>query len=173
MSKNNHDRWDNLWKKRHVSGSVGRYNILSFNEIKRHINLNGLNTIEVGCGTGQLSLLLSKKVKSVTLLDYSENALKLTKELFGMQCITNCSFVQDDLFDLHHDKKYDLVISSGLLEHFKGKEQVDCLNIHKYLAKKNGYVVIIAPSNTFFNERVFRIWWFPGGGSCGKRKKIS
>ena len=57
------------------------------------------------------------------------------------------------MFDLHHNKKYDLVVSSGLLEHFKGEELLTCLNAHKYLAKRNGYVIIIAPSDTWFNEK--------------------
>ena len=149
----NKNRWDTLWKTHRVSDKITRFNLLSFYEIKKHINLSGLNTIEVGCGTGSLSLLFSQVAKSVTLLDYSENSLRLAKELFQMRGISNCSFAQDDLFDLHHDKKYDLVISSGLLEHFKGKELLTCLNAHKYLAKKNGYVVIIAPSDTWFNAK--------------------
>lgn len=149
----NKNRWDTLWKTHRVSDKITRFNLLSFYEIKKHINLTGLNTIEVGCGTGSLSLLFSQVAKSVTLLDYTENSLKLAKVLFQTRCISNCSFVQDDLFDLHHDKKYDLVISSGLLEHFKGKELLTCLNAHKHLAKKNGSVVIIAPSDTWFNAK--------------------
>lgn len=149
----NKNRWDSLWKTHQVSDKISRFNLLSFYEIKKHINLSGSSTIEVGCGTGQLSLLLSQDAKSVTLLDYSENSLRLAKELFETRGISNCSFAQDDLFDLHHDKKYDLVISSGLLEHFKGEELLTCLNAHKYLAKKNGYIVIIAPSDTWFNAK--------------------
>lgn len=147
------NRWDSLWKTHHVSRKITRFNLLSFYEIKRHINLSGLNTIEVGCGTGQLSLLLSQVTKNITLLDSSEISLKLAKELFEIHGINNCSFLQDDLFDLHHNKKYDLVVSSGLLEHFKGNELLTCLNAHKYLTKKNGYVVIIAPSDTWFNKK--------------------
>lgn len=149
----NKNRWDTLWRTHRVSDKITRFNLLSFYEIKKHINLSGLNTIEVGCGTGSLSLLFSQVAKSVTLLDYTENSLKLAKELFQTRGISNCSFAQDDLFDLHHNKKYDLVISSGLLEHFKGKELLTCLKAHKYLAKKNGYVVIIAPSDTWFNAK--------------------
>jgi len=149
----NRARWDLLWKTHRVSNKISRFNLLSFYEIKKYINLSGLNTIELGCGTGSLSLLFSKVAKSVTLLDYTENSLKLAKKLFEMRGISNCTFVQDDLFDLRHNKKYDLVVSSGLLEHFKDKELLNCLNAHKYLAKKNKYVVIIAPTDTCFNEK--------------------
>lgn len=148
----NHTRWASLWKSSSISGKVTCHNKSAFDEIKKHINLRGLNTLEVGCGTGSLSLLFSQVAKSVTLLGYTENSLKLAKELFEMRGISNCSFVQDDLFDLHHDKTYDLVISSGLFEHFKGKELLTCLNAHIYLAKKSGVVIIIAPSDTWFNE---------------------
>lgn len=153
MSNNDHTRWDTLWKTHRISGRITRYNMLSFDEIKRFINLAGLNTIEVGCGTGQLSLLFSQEAKRVTLLDYTESSLKQAKKLFEKHGINKCSFVRDDLFDIHHNNKYDLVVSSGLLEHFKGEEELACLNAHKYLAKKNGYVVIIAPSDTWFNEK--------------------
>ena len=149
----NKNRWDSLWKTHRVSDKISRFNLLSFYEIKKYIDLSELNTIEVGCGTGSLSLLFSQVAKSVTLLDYTENSLKLAKEVFETRGISNCSFVQDDLFDLHHNKKYDLVVSSGLLEHFKGEELLTCLNAHKYLAKRNGYVIIIAPSDTWFNEK--------------------
>ena len=144
---------DSLWKTHCVSSKITRYNLLSFYEIKKHIILSGLNTIEVGCGTGSLSLLFSQVAKSDTLLDYTESSLKLTKELFETRGIGNCSFLQDELFDFHHNKTYDLVISSGLLEHFKGKELLTGLKAHIYLAKKNGVVIIIAPSDTWFNEK--------------------
>ena len=48
----NKNRWDTLWKTHRVSDKITRFNLLSFYEIKKHINLTGLNTIEVGCGTG-------------------------------------------------------------------------------------------------------------------------
>ncbi len=152
MNKNK-NRWNLLWKNSCISDKLYLFNKRSFDEIIKYINFNGLNTIEIGCGTGQLSLLLSQLAKRVTLLDYTENSLKIAKKLFSFYNINNCSFIQKDLFDFYDMEKYDVVLSSGLVEHFEGKKLLMCLNVHKYCAKKNGYVVIIAPSDRWFNKK--------------------
>jgi len=54
---------------------------------------------------------------------------------------------------IYNMTKHAFVVSSGLIEHFKGEKQLACLNAYKHLAKKNGYIVIIAPSDTLFIKR--------------------
>jgi len=153
------DKWDKVWE----GGSrlkISRFNKISFERICHYINLKGLETIELGAGTGALSLLISKYAKSVTLLDYSKSAISNIKHLFKVYNIQNCHFICKDLFKFRPTKKYDVVLSSGLLEHFKGKKQLECLMRHKHLSKKGGYIIIIAPSNNLVNNIRCRMRYF-------------
>jgi SAM-dependent methyltransferase len=81
-------------------------------------------SIELGCGTGVYSLLLKKMqiVDEIILVDMSLPALKTAQTIFK-------KFNEDALFVLadattlpFKNKSYDLSLSGGLIEHFKGAQ---------------------------------------------------
>ena len=64
--------------------------------------------IELGCGSGHLSASLAMKGYNVTLLDFSEGALKKAKETFSYYKL-NGRFIHGDIFNLSNlNEKYDL-----------------------------------------------------------------
>jgi 2-polyprenyl-3-methyl-5-hydroxy-6-metoxy-1,4-benzoquinol methylase len=81
-----------------------------------------LKIAEVGCGSARLSCFLASCGHDLTCLDYSENALKVAKKNFKLMGYTG-QFVKGDVRNLpFEDNSYDVIMSTGLLEHFQNPE---------------------------------------------------
>lgn len=102
-------------------------------------DLSGLKVLDAGCGTGEKSIFMSRYGAHVTGLDINENQLKQAK-LNALKYNEKVNFVKDDLVNLKHNEKYDLIICLGVLHHTpnmkKGLENL--LN----LLKPNGKIII-------------------------------
>ncbi len=77
-----------------------------------------------------------KPILDKTISNFNENKIK-------------AEFILKDIFKLNFKKKYDIVLSVGLIEHFKGKKREEAFKIHKNLTKRGGYLVIYTPSSSF------------------------
>ena len=80
-----------------------------------------ISAIELGSGSGHLSTLFAKQGIDVTLLDFSPKSLDFAKKMFSKHSVQG-NYICQDLFDLHIDKKYDIVWNCGVLEHFNDGE---------------------------------------------------
>lgn len=95
--------------------------------------------LDAGCGTGEISCFLSK-FGEVTSIDFSENSIKLAKELKERFKIKNLNFILDDLTNLKHNKKYDYIFSIGVLHHIP-KIHLAIENL-KSLMHKDSFLII-------------------------------
>jgi len=84
--------------------------------IRERINKNSL-ILDVGCGDGVLSNLISKEVKLVTAIDIDAYHVNQNKKKFSN--IKNLNFINDDVFKFitTNKKKYDLILCSHIIEH--------------------------------------------------------
>lgn len=74
--------------------------------------------VEIGCGTGQMSLYLARADREVVALDLSREALKLAADAAQRYGIDKVSFVEADLTRLPlQPGAFDVVYSSGVLHH--------------------------------------------------------
>jgi SAM-dependent methyltransferase len=74
--------------------------------------------VEVGCGTGQMSLYLARADREVVALDLSREALALGADAARRYGIDRIAFVEADLTHLPlRPGAFDLVYSSGVLHH--------------------------------------------------------
>ena len=74
--------------------------------------------VEVGCGTGQMSLYLARADREVVALDLSREALRLGADAARRYGIDRIGFVEADLTHLPlRPGAFDLVYSSGVLHH--------------------------------------------------------
>ena len=97
--------------------------------------------LEVGCGTGQLSLFLKRYNRIIFGIDLSIPSLKLAENFRLRNDISNVFFSKMNIFNLQFkDEVFDYVISNGVLHHTYNTE-IAFKNILKPL-KKNGYVII-------------------------------
>ena len=74
--------------------------------------------VEIGCGTGQMSLYLARASRSVVAADIAGTALQLGRDAARRFGVTSIQFVETDL---HHaglrQDFFDVVYSAGVLHH--------------------------------------------------------
>ncbi len=117
--------------------------------LKKGIPVSKLNVAEVGCGSGTMALTFALMGASVSLIDFNQKALDGARDLYQGYG-AEAEYINEDCIKNPSEKirgNYDLVISSGLLEHFTGKYRKACLNYHKELLNKDGFVFIGAPNS--------------------------
>ena len=98
--------------------------------------------LEVGCGTGQLSLYLSiGNNNRVYALDPTLASIKLGKDFAKKNKIDNVKFVNADIFDdVFNNETFDFIWTNGVLHHTKNPKLAFDIT-SKYL-KKNGYILV-------------------------------
>ena len=80
--------------------------------------LSGKQLLECGCGSAKLSRYMAERGYRCTMLDYSEEALRLARTKFEAQALTG-RFMKGDVNLLPFpDGLFDVVYSGGMLEFF-------------------------------------------------------
>jgi len=141
--------WDRTWSSR-AKATFDLNTQVIFKNIAKQISFKGKTVLELGCGSGRLGYLAYQAgAHEVTLVDFSEEALRIAKDLF--KGTTNVTLIKADLLNLNLPKKYDIVFSSGVVEHFKDEELLLAIKAHAKHSKQ--YIAIVVPSDTIFNNR--------------------
>ena len=89
----------------------------------------GSKVLELGCGTGQLSLFLARGNREIFGVDISNGSLLLGENFRRENQINNVYFMKMDVFDLIFKKNtFDFTISNGVLHHTKdARKAFKCL----------------------------------------------
>lgn len=130
-----------------------RYRIRAYRVLLRNIMLEEKTIVELGGGSGYLLGMLSLwKGAKAKVIDSSREAYSFYKKTgakFGV------AYSKKDIFK--ERKKYDLVMSDGLIEHFHGKERAKVMALHKRLMEKNGFSIIFVPKDGWLVRNVFAL----------------
>lgn len=70
------------------------------------------SVLEVGCGTGWLSLAMAEAVSQVVALDYSHEMLKILEEKAKKRNITNIKIICEDFNDFSTEATFDVVVAA-------------------------------------------------------------
>ena len=101
----------------------------------------GAKLLEAGCGTGQLSISLSRYMREIYAIDISEGSLALAKKFIDHNQIKNVNLIKMNIFNLFFENEFfDTIISNGVLHHTHNPElafEKLCVKL-----KKNGYIII-------------------------------
>ena len=118
----------------------GNKNFLA-TQFKKFIGYNK-EILEVGCGTGQLSIYFSIGTNNnVVGLDPTIKSLKLGKDFAKRNNISNITFVNADIFDdVLEDNYFDFIWCNGVLHHTR--DPYSAFKILIKSLKPNGYVLI-------------------------------
>ena len=110
-------------------------------KFKNFIGFNK-NILEVGCGTGQLSLYFSiGNNNRVFALDPTIESIRLGSKFSKKNNIKNIKFVNADIFDdVFNEETFDFIWTNGVLHHTKNPSLAFDI-ISKYL-KKDGYILV-------------------------------
>jgi ubiquinone/menaquinone biosynthesis C-methylase UbiE/uncharacterized protein YbaR (Trm112 family) len=153
-----YEQWDVLYKNPdigYIKNSLQRLlqqktALITYYALVNTVNnnkLKSIKSIEVGCGSGAYSLMLKKMdlIQEPYLIDISPQALHLASNLFD-EFNEECHLVLTDGNALpFRDKSFDLSLSGGVIEHFKGAEQQNMISEHCRVAKN---VAIQVPAST-------------------------
>lgn len=101
--------------------------------------------LDVACGTGSLSLNISKKAKSVTGIDISEEMINLARKSTNRKRICNAAFITMDASEmtLFRDKEFDVAVTSMAVHQFDHDIALSILSQMKRVASR----IIIADYN--------------------------
>ena len=100
----------------------------------------GLDILELGCGNGKNIPALLKTASSVTAVDFSRNAVQLSREQFTDE---NISVIEADVCCLpFEDEKFDAVCSIHILEHLSEKDRTQSRNEICRVLKPGGFLAV-------------------------------
>lgn len=118
--------------------------------------LQGIRTIELGSGRGDLSALLAQEGAEVTLLDSSDRALDQARARFDRLGLP-ARFQKGDLFALPQCD-FDIALSSGVIEHFRGEQRTHAVKAHYDALRDGGLAIISVPNAHCPPYRIWKKW---------------
>lgn len=116
------------------------------NYLETHFPNRTLQCVELGCGEGDLSVLLAQQGHQVTLVDFSQAALDQAQARFTALGLQG-TFVAMDLFEFvqQHAGEFDVSGSLGVVEHFSGDMRWKIIEAHRRVLHRQGVTLISVP----------------------------
>ena len=154
--------WNRFWsvQKQSSSGQISwsKHRILQilapYLEPKKRI-------LDAGCGSGFFSEVFCGRGMTVTALDYSDQALALTRERTrGRALIIQADMLTDSLAD-RLKTSFDVIFTDGLFEHFTAAQQDTILKNFLSVLAPSGTIITFVP-NHWSPWELIRPWFMPG-----------
>ncbi len=167
MEKGEQEVWDTFWDAesfkedlimlQRVANSV-IWERLDKLVVRRFGSFDGLEVLEIGSGVGIYSSLMVGKGARVTLLDYSEAALRRSRAFYKRRGLP-ARFVKEDALSLPASLlgKFDVSMSFGLAEHFYKQDRVRIIKSHLDALKESGLSIVSVPNRINFPYRLFKL----------------
>ena len=170
QSRSQPEVWDAVWRHTGLTDAAVRKKMqredrtLRWNAIRTALiahfgRIQGLHSIELGAGTGDISLLLAREGVETTLLDANERALDIARFQFGVFGIEP-NFVTGDFLELDRNlySKFDIAVSYGTVEHFEADDRLLACRAHTHALRPGGMVAISVPNAHCLPYRLNK-WW--------------
>jgi len=152
-----------IYDKNSVSLETGRYKFQKKEEKKiiieiiKILELNKKDKIlDIGCGTGDIAIPLSRKVKSVTAVDFPK-IIRHLKKRADRKKIKNIKFTPSNILNLKIKKKFDKVLAYSLVHYMKNNDQLKkFLKNLLRLTSSNGIILIGEIPNISMKKRFLK-----------------
>jgi SAM-dependent methyltransferase len=122
--------------------------IFEFHDLyRRHLPSNGEMTfLEIGAMPGNHMVYFHREFGyRVTGIDYCSDLTPIVRTM-EVNGVRDYSLVNADVFTLSNDKRYDVVFSTGFVEHFEDYRKV--ITVHVEAVKPGGFLLITVPNAT-------------------------
>ncbi|MCK6606548.1 MAG: methyltransferase domain-containing protein [Ignavibacteriaceae bacterium] len=114
--------------------------------LRKELGSKKIDIYDAGCGYGQYTYFMSQKLAPCTIYasDIKEDWINDCREYFTSQKINNVSFHVEDLRNISHENRFDLIVCVDVMEHIH--EDVEVLGNYHRALKPGGFLVINTPS---------------------------
>lgn len=155
--------WEKYWQSQDHQPQGIHEELLQ--SLEQFIQVKGKKILEIGAGMGGDSLYLAKKDASVTVLDFSEAALKQIKTSAREESVKIEAVLAEAKKMPFKKATFDVVFHQGFLEHFPDPKPY--LLEQKRVLKKDGLLVVDVPQRwtTYTLKKHLQMWrgkWFAG-----------
>jgi SAM-dependent methyltransferase len=115
-------------------------------KLRKNFGDKKINIYDAGSGYGQYSYFMSKHLQlcEIYSVDVKEDWIQDCKDFFSSQKINNVSFAVEDLTNVNHNEKFDLIVCVDVMEHIS--DDVKVFGNFYHALKANGYLLINTPS---------------------------
>lgn len=162
--------WDQFWGEGDIKHPV--YNIdrglfysykqlftRCFEDARARLGVHRLNVIDCGCGEGLFLRFIAEQFENIDLtgIEYSD-AIEKSRKL-GEDLDLEFNLIHGDIFDewdAQYLEKFDVVMSVGLIEHFREPSEI-LVQMNKLL-KPGGVMVTIIPSFAGIFNFLWRVY---------------
>ncbi|HOK75614.1 MAG TPA: class I SAM-dependent methyltransferase [Bacteroidales bacterium] len=153
--------WDSILEGARLPLSVNRkqYSAWLIDGFFREYILEGnyRTLLEAGAGSSAWLPYLAREYNlKVSGIDYSEPGCRICEENLKLQGIDYGEIICSDIFRWKDHKKYDIVISLGLIEHFENPGEV--LKIAGEHLNPSGMIITVIPNLMGLNGKITRFF---------------
>lgn len=124
-----------------------------------------MNVLEIGCGRGDTSLYIAKKVNYVTGIDYSSAAIKISKSIqkkYPEKIQERSKFLVMDATKLSFpDDSFDFVLLIDTIDHLDSIEIKKMFREISRILKKDGFLFVRTCTNRILLTRVYPYYIYP------------
>lgn len=116
-------------------------------------NRSRLRILDIGCGNGSLSYLISQQGYEVVGIEDSESGIKFARSNFP-----SCQFIQSNIYELPYselEKSFDVVISVEVIEHLMYPGEL--IKAAKKCLKPDGKLILTTPYHGYFKNLALAI----------------
>lgn len=146
-------KWNNIDFPIHLNPQK-RAERVFINLFDMYLANNGKNKktcLEIGCNPGKFLIYCSKNLNyDVVGLDYDKEGVAITKRNF-LESGIDAEIIKKNFFNYETDRKFDLILSLGFIEHFQGKNLQKAINKHVSLLNKGGKLFLSVPNFRYIN----------------------
>ena len=127
---------------------IPSYNELLSNTLRYIPRIKGSKILELGCGSGNITKLLCDICNDITVVDLSEEMLKLCK----LKCSPYLTIICEDMTNVNFEKNsFDTIVSSIAIHHLSN-DQKQKLFLKIYTWLKPGGIFVITDVMTTENK---------------------
>lgn len=154
------DFWRNYWLRHPVLYQPVKQNYIFGDVFQKIYHMSPFQSaLEVGGFPGFYALYLKKhlRIEHVALLDYFID-YPLMQDLWQRNGLSpaEVEVIHTDLFEYNPPKKYDMVFSVGLIEHFSDTESI--LKEHVKFLADDGYLMVAIPNFRGLNGWIQKVF---------------
>ena len=163
---NTAEQWGRLWRDAPSRLKELRFSVekaeksLIWSSMRKslgEVDIISLSTIEIGAGAGTISAAFARHGASVTVLDYSQEALDANTALFESFGLKQESLLADALkLPASLLGRFDVAMSFGLAEHFEADDRTRIIKAHFDLVQPGGLVIITVPNRHCWPYRIWK-----------------